>query len=50
VEKLLPNGFLNFLSNFGILIIFEKFKGFYLEIFGRRNNLRKNWVTVGNEI
>lgn len=22
----------------------------YLEIFGRRNNLRANWVTIGNEI
>lgn len=22
--------------------------GFYLEIFGRRNNLRDNWVTIGN--
>jgi mRNA (2'-O-methyladenosine-N6-)-methyltransferase len=24
--------------------------GHYLEIFGRRNNLRNNWVTIGNEI
>lgn len=24
--------------------------GFYLEIFGRRNNLRNKWVTVGNEL
>lgn len=24
--------------------------GFYLEIFGRRNNLRANWVTIGNEL
>jgi len=24
--------------------------GFYLEIFGRRNNVRKRWVTVGNEL
>ena len=24
--------------------------GFYLEIFGRRNNLRDGWVTVGNEL
>ncbi len=24
--------------------------GFYLEIFGRRNNLRNGWVTVGNEL
>lgn len=24
--------------------------GYYLEIFGRRNNLRNNWVTIGNEI
>ncbi len=22
--------------------------GYYLEIFGRRNNLRNNWVTIGN--
>lgn len=25
-------------------------EGFYLEIFGRRNNLRNYWVTIGNEI
>ena len=24
--------------------------GFYCEIFGRLNNLRNNWVTIGNEI
>ena len=24
--------------------------GYYLEIFGRRNNLRSKWVTIGNEI
>ena len=24
--------------------------GFYLEIFGRRNNLHDNWVTLGNEL
>lgn len=24
--------------------------GFYLEIFGRRNNLHDGWVTIGNEI
>lgn len=24
--------------------------GHYLEIFGRRNNLHKNWVTLGNEL
>jgi len=24
--------------------------GNYLEIFGRRNNLRDNWVTIGNEL
>ena len=24
--------------------------GYYLEIFGRRNNLRNNWVTIGNEL
>jgi mRNA (2'-O-methyladenosine-N6-)-methyltransferase len=23
-------------------------KGNYLEVFGRRNNLRNNWVTIGN--
>lgn len=22
--------------------------GYYLEIFGRRNNLRNKWVTIGN--
>lgn len=26
------------------------FSGFYLEIFGRRNNLRDRWVTIGNEL
>ncbi len=24
--------------------------GYYLQIFGRRNNLRNNWVTIGNEL
>jgi len=24
--------------------------GFYLELFGRRNNLRDRWVTIGNEL
>ena len=24
--------------------------GFYLEIFGRRNNLRNKWLTIGNEL
>ena len=24
--------------------------GSYLEIFGRRNNLRNGWVTIGNEL
>lgn len=24
--------------------------GFYLELFGRRNNLRENWLTLGNEL
>jgi mRNA m6A methyltransferase catalytic subunit len=24
--------------------------GYYLEVFGRRNNLRDKWVTIGNEI
>ena len=26
------------------------FTGRYLEIFGRRNNLRNGWVTLGNEL
>jgi len=32
--------------------IFEELvpNGYYLEIFGRRNNLRNYWVTIGNEI
>jgi N6-adenosine-specific RNA methylase IME4 len=25
-------------------------KGLYLELFGRRHNMRKGWVTVGNQI
>jgi mRNA (2'-O-methyladenosine-N6-)-methyltransferase len=25
-------------------------KGNYLELFGRRNNLRRNWVTIGDEL
>jgi len=25
-------------------------QGYYLEIFGRRNNLRNKWVTIGNEL
>ena len=24
--------------------------GYFLEIFGRRNNLRSGWVTIGNEL
>eukprot|EP00826_Nyctotherus_ovalis_P037969 TRINITY_DN3513_c0_g1_i3.p1 TRINITY_DN3513_c0_g1~~TRINITY_DN3513_c0_g1_i3.p1 ORF type:complete len:189 (+),score=21.76 TRINITY_DN3513_c0_g1_i3:813-1379(+) len=24
--------------------------GYYLEIFGRRNNLRNGWITIGNEL
>lgn len=24
--------------------------GYYLEIFGRRNNLHDGWVTIGNEL
>lgn len=24
--------------------------GYYLEIFGRRNNLHNGWITIGNEI
>ena len=23
--------------------------GFYVECFGRQNNLRKNWITIGND-
>ena len=26
------------------------FAGKYLEIFGRKNNLRNYWVTIGNEV
>ena len=35
-----------------IYVILEKLvpNGNYLEIFGRRNNLRDKWVTIGNEI
>ncbi len=35
-----------------IYVLLEKLvpNGNYLEIFGRRNNLRDNWVTIGNEI
>ena len=25
-------------------------QGYYLEIFGRRNNLHDGWVTIGNEL
>jgi len=24
--------------------------GYYLEIFGRRNNLHNGWITIGNEL
>jgi mRNA (2'-O-methyladenosine-N6-)-methyltransferase len=24
--------------------------GYYLEVFGRRNNLHNGWVTIGNEL
>ena len=24
--------------------------GYYLELFGRRNNLRKGWITLGDEL
>lgn len=24
--------------------------GYYLEVFGRRNNLRNDWMTIGNEL
>ena len=38
-------------SNDNYIIIQDMIpKGFYLEIFGRRNNLRPRWVTIGNEI
>ena len=35
-----------------IYVLLEKLvpNGNYLEIFGRRNNLRDSWVTIGNEI
>ena len=24
--------------------------GYYLEVFGRRNNLHNGWITIGNEL
>lgn len=32
------------------MVRYEIMVGFYLEIFGRRNNIRRNWVTIGNEL
>ena len=29
---------------------FDRRAGKYLELFGRKNNLRNHWVTVGNEV
>lgn len=39
IEEMIPQGKLSLLR-----------QGFYLEIFGRRNNLRDRWVTIGNEL
>lgn len=41
IERLVPNG-----TNIWYCIIV----GYYLEVFGRRNNLRDNWITIGNEL
>ncbi len=41
IERLVPNG-CN--CRCGIIV------GYYLEVFGRRNNLRDNWITIGNEL
>ena len=41
IERLVPNGWR--LSSPSSL-------GYYIEIFGRRNNLRDDWVTIGDEI
>ena len=43
IEQLVPNG------KEEVMLIFM-FLGFYLELFGRRNNLRDRWVTIGNEL
>jgi mRNA (2'-O-methyladenosine-N6-)-methyltransferase len=42
IESLVPDG--NVDPHFYNVI------GFYLEIFGRRNNVKSRWVTIGNEI
>lgn len=41
IEKLVPNGLIHSPSSC---------LGYYIEIFGRRNNLRDDWVTIGDEI
>ena len=41
IESLVPDG-----SQLSLVLSV----GYYLEIFGRLNNLRDNWVTIGNEI
>lgn len=41
IESLVPNGN----ASCRVFTI-----GYYVEIFGRRNNLRNDWVTIGNEI
>ena len=49
--------FINILNHLFLMVFFffsksnkNYFLGYYLEIFGRRNNLRNKWVTIGNEI
>ena len=41
IESLVPNG---------RDCCYEFKIGYYVEIFGRKNNLRNDWVTIGNEI
>ena len=41
IERLVPNGSIHSPSSC---------LGYYIEIFGRRNNLRDDWVTIGDEI
>ena len=41
IESLVPEG---------RVCDFRSRVGFYLEVFGRWNNLRNNWVTIGNEL
>jgi mRNA (2'-O-methyladenosine-N6-)-methyltransferase len=54
IEELVPNGTfldvaLNLVSCHNQSLLFHLL-GRYLEIFGRKNNLRDYWVTVGNEL